>query len=170
MKRNLQVVCVFYLILSFYKVDAQSIIRSVVASGGETLQSSNVSLTFVLGEPVADLYSDQINYKYLTVGFSQPDTELKQLLGLYPEKPIVVYPNPTKTGIIKVAFNDLPESAYSLEIVDASGQVLQSRDVTYSKNSFLYVPMDLSAYSRGVYFVRLKNGQTVAGQVKLIRN
>lgn len=152
------------------KVNAQSLQRSVVASTGETLQAANISLTVVVGEPVSGLFLDNIAQKYLTVGFSQPDTELKQLVALYPEKPIVVYPNPTKTGIIKVAFNDLPETDYLLEVIDASGQVLQSSEVSYLKSSFLYVPLDISAYNRGVYFVRLKNGQTVAGQVKLIRN
>lgn len=170
MNKKLQTLCLALLIFSFSKVSGQTITRSVVASSAETLKSANLNITFVIGEPVADYYTDHINRKYLTVGFGQPDTELKQILELYPEKPIMVYPNPSKTGLVKVAFNDIPEAAYSLEIIDAAGQVLQIQNVTYSRNGSLYVPLDLSSYGRGVYFIRLKNGQTVAGQVKLIRN
>jgi hypothetical protein len=149
--------------------DAQSISRSVNASAAETLSSGQTSITFVLGESVADLFANSDEQKYLTTGFNQPDVELKQLAEAHPDKPFIVYPNPTRTGLIKLVFNDLPEATYSIEIIDGLGRVLQSQTAVYVKNSFLYMPLDISAYAKGVYFVRVKKGLTVAGQVKLIK-
>lgn len=169
MRRILLALLMITGLLSFSQLaDAQSISRDVCASAGETLSTGNTSITFVLGETVADLFFNNTENKFLTVGFSQPDVELRQLLETHPKKPFIAYPNPTTSGVVKLAFNDLPDATYTIEVLDAAGRVLQTQTTNYSRNSFLYFPLDLTAYAKGIYFVRVKNGLTVSGQVKVV--
>lgn len=147
---------------------AQSIVRDVQAASAETLTKGDFSLTFVLGEVVGDLLTNKPESKFLTVGFLQPDIELKQLVEAT-NRSIVVYPNPSTTGQLKLAFNDLPDAVYTIEVIDGLGRILQKQNVTYTKDSFLYLPINISAYARGIYFVRVKNSLDFSGQVKVIK-
>lgn len=62
---------------------------------------------------------------------------------------ISVYPNPTK-GVVKISVDEKYRD-FILEVYSANGQLL--RTVNSSTN---YTMLDLSAYSRGVYFLNIK--------------
>lgn len=150
-------------------VCAQSISRDVNASSGETLTNGDISITFVIGEAVGDLFSSSENGKYLTAGFAQPDVELKQILENNIDKSLIVYPNPTRSGLVKLAFNNIPDATYTIEVIDALGRVLQTKTVVYSNDNFLYVELDVSTLAKGIYFIRAKSNLNYQGQVKLIK-
>lgn len=66
---------------------------------------------------------------------------------------ISVYPNPTK-GIVKISVDE-KYSDFILEVYSANGQLVKKMN-----SSTNYTILDLSAYSKGVYFlnIRTKNG------------
>lgn len=151
---------------------AQKLERSVVASAAETLLGPNpatFTLSYVLGEAIGDLLPNPANNLFLTTGFVQPDEELQQILNQDISKSIVLYPNPASGNTVKLAFNNLPDGVYMIDIIDPIGRVLQTQTVTYQNNNFFYVPLDISQFKGGTYFVRVNNGVGFKGNAKLIK-
>ena len=69
--------------------------------------------------------------------------------------PSIVYPNPTR-GMITISFGD-PKLIGTIAIIsDVNGRILQQVKITANAQSF-----DLSAYTNGVYFIRLTNQETL---------
>jgi hypothetical protein len=65
---------------------------------------------------------------------------------------ISLYPNPTN-GAVTVLFENMEANQYDLEVIDATGRKLAQQTIT--DNSTL---VDLSAYDKGVYIIRISNG------------
>lgn len=147
----------------------QNLSRTVVEAAGETFTNNNLSLTYILGEAVGDLLISPGADKFLTVGFAQPDIELQQILSMDITKSFVVYPNPVSGNTVKLAFNNLPDGFYNVSIIDAAGKTLQTQIVNYSSSTFFYLPLDISQYKGGVYFIKVTTPINLQGQVKLIK-
>jgi hypothetical protein len=151
---------------------AQTIERSVVASAAETLlgpNPANFTLSYVLGEVVGDLLPNPANSLFLTTGFVQPDDDLQVILNRDISKSILLYPNPASGNTVKLAFNNLPDGIYIIDIIDPIGRVLKTQTVTYQNNNFFYLPLDISQFKGGTYFIRVNNGVGFNGSVKLIK-
>ncbi len=147
---------------------AQVLTRTSVDAAGETLSQSGISLTYVIGEAIGDLLSNPGENKYLTTGFIQPDVEVSQVLAST-AKTLALYPNPTNGGIVKLAFNHVPDGVYNINVYDAKGKILQTQQVNYSSSSFFYFPIDVSHYAGGTYFIQVVNPVKFSGEVKLIK-
>ncbi|RFC53386.1 fibronectin type III domain-containing protein [Brumimicrobium aurantiacum] len=77
------------------------------------------------------------------VGLSDFDQELG----------ISLYPNPTK-GEVNILIENMEQASLEMEVVDATGRKLTTTTV-YNKS----VVVDLSKYERGVYIIRLTDGE-----------
>ena len=148
---------------------AQTVERTVVANQAETLTSPTFNMTYVLGEVVGDLLPNPGVNLFLTLGFIQPDIDLQQVANADISKSIILYPNPAKGSTVKLAFNNLPDGTYYIDIIDAVGRVLKSQTVNYSNNNFFYLPLDISQLAGGVYFIKVVNSLSFRGQIKLIK-
>jgi hypothetical protein len=42
---------------------------------------------------------------------------------------ISVYPNPVTNGLVKVSFTDQPVGKYSVELIDITGKMIQSKEI-----------------------------------------
>lgn len=146
----------------------QTISSSAIASQGETYKTSQITLSYIIGEAIGDVLMNGNANKYLTTGFIQPDVEVSQVLAGV-AKSLAIYPNPTNGGIVKLAFNHVPDGTYNVNIYDANGKVLQSQKVNYSSSDFYYLPLDVSDYAGGTYFIQVVNPYKFSGEVKLIK-
>jgi hypothetical protein len=168
--RHLQKIFSILLLISFGNIAyGQSISRSVIGAAGETLSNSSASITYTVGETVAETLSNPDANKYLTIGFNQPDIDIKTVLDQNISKSIVLFPNPVAGGVVKVAFNNVPDGVYTIDLIDASGKILQSMSVSFSSDNLLYVPIDVSQLKSGVYFIKVVNNLNFQGEVKLIK-
>lgn len=149
-------------------VSAQTLSRTVVAAGTETFTTPNITISYVLGEVVGELLPDANANLFLTTGFVQPTIDV-QLAGTSIPQTLIVYPNPVHGGSVKLAFNKMPDGVYTISIIDQTGRILQSQSVTYSLNSFYYVPLDISRLSGGVYYIKVVNNLNFQATVKLIK-
>ena len=149
---------------------AQYITRSVISSAGDTYKNSDITLSYVAGEAIGGLlYNTTINpHLYLTTGFEQPDLEVSQVLTDSP-KSLAIFPNPANGGVVKLAFNHVPDGVYTINVFDASGKILQSQTVDYKSIDYYYYPIDISHYAAGMYFVQVVNPALFHGEVKLIK-
>lgn len=166
MTRALSLFCAFFLLSGVF-VYGQTLTRTVISSGGGTSAANNYVIAFNIGEPVADLLVNTSNAKILTTGFIQADQELRDIRNNLAQQ-LVVYPNPTTTGLVKLDFGDLPDGAYLIDIVDAAGHVLYTRNVTYSKTNSMNLDLDISYFMGGIYFIRVKNDKN-QGRTKLVK-
>ncbi|MEX6688798.1 T9SS type A sorting domain-containing protein [Danxiaibacter flavus] len=148
--------------------NAQTISRSVICPAGETVIKPQLSLTYVIGEPVADLLAVPQVHKYLTVGFAQPDIELKEILNADISNKVTLFPNPA-SSIVKIALNNVPDANYSIDLVDMMGRILQTININFSNNNYLYVEMNVAQYASGMYVVRVRSDKDFKGQVKLLK-
>ena len=54
---------------------------------------------------------------------------------LISDNSISVYPNPVTAGAVKVSFNDLPAGKYQVQLLDLSGKLVRSQEVTLNNKS-----------------------------------
>jgi hypothetical protein len=149
--------------------NAQFLARTVVSAAGETFIKPGISMTYVVGEAVDELLSNNKINKFLTVGFLQPDVEISQIIN-GSSKSLAIFPNPANGGIVKLAFNHVPDGIYDINIYDANGKIMQAQQqVQYSKSDFYYFPIDISHYSGGTYFIQVVSPAKFSGEVKLIK-
>ena len=148
--------------------DGQTIARTAADSQGMTVIAGGITLTYVIGDAVSDVFSNPASSKYLTAGFLQPDVEVSQVLA-NAAKTLALYPNPTNAATVKLAFNNVPDGTYTVNLYDASGKLLQTQSVNYSKQDYYYLPLDVSKYKGGTYFIQVVNPVKFQGEVKLIK-
>jgi hypothetical protein len=147
---------------------SQSISRNVIGIAGKTMSKPDLSVTYVIGEAVGDLFAASGNYRYFTTGFPQPDIELKQILDVKIDQNITLFPNPA-TNIVKVGLNNVPDAYYTIDLIDMAGRTLQSNPVVFSNNNLLYVNINVSQYAAGMYIIRVRSDKQYNGQAKLIK-
>jgi len=142
--------------------------RSFIGNQGLTVTNGNLTITYNVGEFVADLFANTPNSAYLTAGFSQPDVEI-QLVNTDLTKNLIAFPNPTLSGKIKLSFVNLPNSLYTVQVVDALGRILQSQTADYHDHNFYYIDMDISSLKGGLYFIKVTSNGGFRGDVKIVR-
>lgn len=160
----------FLLIIISSKLHSQTVARDVVCSSGETITKPEITLTYTLGEVFGDLLANTPASRYLTVGFIQPDIELKEILDRDKSKFLTVFPNPTTNGSIKLALNNVPDGTYVIDVINVLGQILYRQNVIINNNNLLYIDMKLGFLVSGTYFLRATSNSGFNGQVKLIKN
>ena len=77
---------------------SQTLSRTVTGSAGGTVTIGTYIISYNVGEPVADLLVNTQAGQALTVGFIQPDKDAAITSAAISEQ-LVLYPNPTTTGI-----------------------------------------------------------------------
>lgn len=154
---------------------AQSISNNVIASGGTTLTSGNVTLEYTVGETFTNTLSSTNNS--ITQGFHQPnilvarmasneakneseignETADKQITDNSIAFHFDVYPNPA-TDFVNVRINEIPESKCVLILSDETGRVITSKQI-----SDVETQIDFTQLASGKYFITVK---TEDGKVK----
>jgi len=164
--RNLTtVLCLFFI---GNVAGAQTLSRTSVDSQGGTYTTPQLILTFAIGEAVGDVLANTANNSIFTTGFIHPEADVALVLA-NSAKSLALYPNPTNGGTVKLAFNHVPDGVYIVNIYDANGKLLQTQQVNYTSSSFYYLPLDVSHYSGGTYFIQVVNPAKFQGEVKLIK-
>ncbi len=137
-----------------YTLNAQTLVRQVVASGGGYSSASSGSLSYTTGELVIETGTS--GSFMLTQGFQQPDANPST--GIKTTQAVKVdyklYPNPAREAITLSLKS--PESiTANCYIYDATGKLVERLEkdavqVTDYSHSF-----NLSAYSAGNYFLKI---------------
>jgi len=111
--------------ISFNRISAQSLSRTVICSSGSTVSAGNYSISYVLGEAVGDLFSNDPKLTYLTAGFAQPDLTVPETFSNndYVNANFTIFPNPAVGNTkIKLGFKSLPNGRYNIAIIDPTGK------------------------------------------------
>ncbi|MBI5540743.1 MAG: T9SS type A sorting domain-containing protein [Bacteroidia bacterium] len=134
------------LISTFLGISQYLNAQEVVSSGGDFHKTPSGSVSYTIGEPVIETYTNSSNV--LTQGFNQTKltvTEVSTLNNLNIE--VSAYPNPTQEFVIikTSSFVDL-----NYEVFDSKGRIIIMNDINESETSIKF-----NTVSTGIYFIKL---------------
>lgn len=119
----------------------QQAVIDVRAYAGQTV---NFRITVTTGNNwSSDIAIDDINFIDRSLGLDGATTN----------KAFSVYPNPSE-GIFTLHFNELPEN--NIQIIDMSGRIVQELNIKSEVSK-----IDLSSFSKGIYFLTERNSGVV---------
>lgn len=137
--------------------EAQTLSRSVIASGGSSFSSSSLQADWTIGETVTGGFSG--GNLQVGQGFQQgPDAASTTITTLSAHQPLL-YPNPTN-GLLYVKFPGPFTDRDALRFQSADGKEIAVPHEPNGKDAWLF---DLSGIAGGTYFLCVSTGdrQTV---------
>ncbi|MCF8227071.1 MAG: T9SS type A sorting domain-containing protein [Bacteroidales bacterium] len=125
---------------------------TVIASAGGYGEGTDINLSWTLGEIAVSTL--QGNNMVLTQGFHQPINKIDDALLVDPIRwQVVAYPNPVDNELL-VQF-DLPEPEdFIIELQDVTGRITSQEQFKGVYQGDI-VPIDMTGYKTGVYFLRI---------------
>ena len=81
---------------------------------------------------------------------------------------ISVYPNPVINGLVKVTFTDQPAGRYSLELIDITGKLIQSKEINVNSSMHIEEVRIPRSVSGGNYLLKINgmnNNVSVANKL-----
>jgi hypothetical protein len=135
--------------------------QQVVATQGGTFSNSNGTMSFTIGEGVAQTLTGDA--KALTQGFQQSGISVSVLGEPDPGFSITVYPNPaTEILNLKIVREDLGDLQYV--VFDINGIIIIQKKVEAMETT-----IDLKQLSKGIYIIRIREGLTELKSFKIIK-
>ena len=127
----------------------QSLTKQVNSSAGGYYKQTSGSLSFTIGEPLAETYSNGITK--LSQGFQQGNYSITafdemNVSGIQSS----LYPNPARDIINLRIQQDQGQSEYFYELADMAGKILEKKQVKTNEEN----PINLSALQSGIYFLK----------------
>lgn len=151
---------------AYSAASSQTLGRFVISSAGETVKTQELTLTYVIGEPVAGTFTG--DGAFATVGFLQPEIGGVPLRSFSVVQEIIAYPNPIATGNVRLDFKNISSGDYTLDLVNSTGRVVFTQKVNYSAGNS-NISLNITPYAGGVYFIRVRGKDFLQGQAKLIK-
>lgn len=99
-------------------------------------------------------------YAYTAEQFSDPIVSTNKPMGINTD--IVIYPNPSRTGVFKVNANN-QQTKMEVSVVDLLGNKIINDQLLWGSTT-----LDLSHKSQGVYIVQIKQGGTRIESLKVV--
>ena len=126
---------------------AQSVDPSVIATAGNYVETSNVAMSYTVGQTVTATLT---NGGILTQGFQQDSYTIVEI----PEQSskefsVTIYPVPT-TDEITVEFNNNFQGNAKIAIIDELGRTLSEQNVNTSRSK-----VSLNGLSESYYFLKV---------------
>ena len=150
------------ILLSTFNTNAQSIERSVIASGGASV-TSPLQIDYTIGEIATQTVS--ITNKIFTQGFQQPLYVVISGNNVFPY--LVIYPNPTQ-GIAIARFILPAPTALTISIYNGLGQLIQSEKVNYQFGEMQYI-IKATELMSGLYIIRFTTAEGSVSAVRLLK-
>jgi hypothetical protein len=130
---------------------AQHLSNQVIAPLGGVMSEEGIFFSHTIGETAVELFTSQ-GYD-LTEGFQQP--LIKFIPGTKPQgNGVKVYPNPVIDNI-SVEFFGAQKGSYSITVININGTIVFSDKVSFIEDYWQIVNISASAFSRGLYFIRI---------------
>jgi len=146
MKKRL--IYLFVAVFAYFVSHAQE----VIASSGEHFEQSNGSLSWTLGEPITETYT---NGSILTQGFQQDYENILSIDDLTNNQIYTLYPNPFSSEFTLLIKNEV-EGVYTLQITDGQGKVILQEEYNLSQSNFP-IQMNVSHLAAGIYYLKIQS-------------
>ncbi len=148
-------ILIIFIGLGFSTVFSQSLEPTVTACAGNYFQGTSATLSWTLGEPVTETFSNGNNI--LTQGFQQSKYTIVNIEEINDNAhQINVYPNPSN-DLINIEYKKEHKDMI-IELFDVQGRKLVSKEM---KNNETKKQINLNSFSIADYFLRIstKDGE-----------
>jgi hypothetical protein len=136
--------------------------QDVLSSGGEFNNTSDLSLSSTIGEPITETFISSGHI--LTQGFQQTRllvVEIKE--GNLPKLPVTVYPNPTSFNIcIKV--ENFENEKISYKLYDIEGNLMADNQI-----KALETKIDFTKFASAAYILEISTDKNKIKSFKIIK-
>jgi len=149
----------FIIILNFLFLTNILTAQETTSSAGQNISLPNLNISFTIGEPVVSAY--QLNNTTILSGYQQPNVEIKEVnIKQFEDFKLSIYPNPS-SDIVQISWDSNSFNTIEYELLNTNGKLIK----TGKGESFLII--DISNYSAGNYFLKIKNGQFINNTYKI---
>ncbi len=154
-------VCFFPFILLLQSISGYG--QAVISSTGDYHSNGNYSLSWSLGEPVIETWSQ--GSTVLTQGFQQP---ILVSVSIY-EHPelnfdISAFPNPT-SDFLNVVISNGTYDNMEYFLFDVTGKILENRPIVSEQTEIMFTHLPVS-----VYYVRIIHGDRKLETFKVVKH
>jgi hypothetical protein len=148
--------------LATFNMNAQSVERRVIASGGASV-TGPLQIDYTIGEIATQTVTAA--GKIFTQGFQQPPYVVIPGNNIFPY--LLIYPNPTQ-GIAIARFILPAPTALTITIYNDTGQLICSEKVNYTSGEMQYI-IKATGLMSGLYLIRFTTAEGSASAVKLLK-
>ncbi|HLP13970.1 MAG TPA: T9SS type A sorting domain-containing protein [Flavobacteriales bacterium] len=141
---------------------AQTLTPEVVSNSGEFFNSTAGSLSWTLGEPVIETFSNVTST--LTQGFQQSEINLVGTTELNNDVCISVFPNPT-SGMIYIQLTNPQHNYLTVTVYSTGGSLISHCDVSGQQEFYT----DLGAFPNGTYILTITDKNQFKQSVTIIK-
>ena len=151
------------LILLFINCCSSLLAQQVVATAGSTFSNTNCSISYTIGEGVAQTLSN--GDKTITQGFHQTIISVSVIGELKdPDHAIIVFPNPTSEELtLKLKKEDVTGLQYLL--FDMNGKLVIQKTLKSPETK-----VNVNELSEGFYILKVQAGSKKLKSFKIIKN
>ena len=149
-------------LLATFNLNAQSIERRVIASGGASV-TSPLQIDYTIGEIATQTVTAAD--KIFTQGFQQPLYVVIPGNNIFPY--LLIYPNPTQGIAIARLLLPAP-TALTITIYNETGQLIRSEKVIYTRGEMQYIIKAIGLMS-GLYLIRFTTAEGSVSVVKFVK-
>lgn len=138
-----------FLIALFMLISVGVSAQQVISSAGTHATGTNVQLSWTVGETSISTFTG--NSAILTQGLHQGKLTVTAVEPvIYAGVTVTTYPNPVNDKL-NISISDFAENGYTFSIADENSRVIFNGTVAENPQS-----VDLTMFSQGVYFLKVK--------------
>jgi hypothetical protein len=146
MKRKRYILIAGAVVLMAGNISAQTLKPDITTTTGDYYSNAAGSLSWTMGEPIIETYSDGSNI--LTQGFQQSSYSVTAVENVNePHVIVTVYPNPSD-GIINIRSNE--NKNLNAELIEIEGKTVYRRVLENGQGE-----MNLGSLADGIYLLRV---------------
>lgn len=160
MKSTIIFICInlFWGLTSF----CQNPSSQVIAASGDEFKSSDISLSWTIGETITETINN--NTITLTQGFHQSKIIITSIDQLSESKfALSAYPNPT-SGVVYLKIETENVKNLQYQLIDSKGTLLTRKEI--SSNT---AEIDFHNFSNGIYLLEVFENQTILKSFKILK-
>ena len=150
-----------YISIIMLSVSVMVFSQEVVSSAGDTHKSTNVEISWTIGEPVIETVVSGENI--LTQGFHQSKLTVTPVFSIMENNNITAYPNPTSDVVFVKFTGDLLQGSKA-ELYSLDGKLLKIEELNSDIN-----PFDVKALPNGEYILSVTQGSQQLRSFKLVK-
>ena len=139
--------------IGYYRFDLTTMLAEKVSTTASVFNASDLAnerLAF------AKKKKDRKNAEEAKQQITEDLTKKPPLQNAIINNGISVYPNPVTTGLVKVTFADQPAGKYSVELIDITGKLIQSKEINVNSSRHIEEVRIPRSVSGGNYLLKIK--------------
>ncbi len=151
----------------------QQITNKVITNAGTSVEKSDISISFTIGEPMVNIFATPDSQVILTQGFQQPFIiiESVNIMDKYENVQIKAFPNPVMSMLNVSIQNYNTSSDILVKIVDLLGKQYEMPCFFNPTNSSINISIDFKEIHSGDFYIILIDESTsdIISELKIIK-